>query len=324
MTIYGIAKEAGVSISTVSRVINGGSCSPETKRRVYAVMERHGYQPNAIARGLASNRMMTIAIVMVDIRVGHYAHTAYELERFFHARHYEVLICNTGSDLADIKGDLEGLESRKVDGIFLLGSTFDRVQHDPGICRIIQSIPTVQANGNMHLAGVDTVRVDDAKGIRMVVDYLYGHGRRSIIYAQDVNTSSAEMKVRGYQEAMAVHHLPIHVLACDHSLEGGRDVVEQLTSMRVDYDAMVFGDDIPAVGAIKALKARGVAIPSQVAVTGFNNLKSARFTETELTSVDNKYWQLASESAQCMLARLEHRPVSIPVIEPELVIRQST
>ena len=176
----------------------------------------------------------------------------------------------------------------------------------------------------MHLAGVDTVRVDDAKGIRMVVDYLYGHGRRSIIYAQDVNTSSAEMKVRGYQEAMAVHHLPIHVLACDHSLEGGRDVVEQLTSMRVDYDAMVFGDDIPAIGAIKALKARGVAIPSQVAVTGFNNLKSARFTETELTSVDNKYWQLASESAQCMLARLEHRPVSIPVIEPELVIRQST
>ena len=324
MTIYGIAKEAGVSISTVSRVINGGSCSEETKKRVFAVMEKHGYQPSAIARGLAVNRMMTIAIVMVDIRIGHYAHTAYELERFFHARGYEVIICNTGNELQDIHKDLLALESRNVDGIFLLGSTFDRILQRPEICRILQSIPTVQANGNMHLEGVSTVRVDDAKGIRMMVEYLYGQGRRSIAYAQDVNTSSAEMKVRGYQEAMAEFGLPIHVLQCNHSLEGGFDVVQQLDLMRVDYDAIVFGDDIPAIGAIKALKAQGVSIPAQVAVTGFNNLKSAQYPETELTSVDNDYRKLAIESARCMLCLLEGKPVSIPVIEPSLVIRQST
>ncbi len=323
MTIYGIAKEAGVSISTVSRAINGGSCSAETKNRILRVMERHGFKPNAIARGLASNRMMTIAIVLVDIRVGHYAHTAYELERIFHAKGYEVLLVNTGEDLSDIRSDLEHLESRNVDGIFLLGSTFDRVRTEDAICRILRMIPTVQANGNMRLEGVDTVRVDDAKGIEMMVEYLYQHGRREMVYIQDADTSSAVRKVEGYRKAMQRCQGEICVMKCDHSLRGGRDVVERLMHGGVRYDALVFGDDLPALGAMKELKARGVLIPSQVAITGFNNLESAEMAETELSSVDNKYWLLARESAACMFSLLEHKEHRVPVIQPELVIRQS-
>lgn len=102
MNIYDIAKEAGVSISTVSRVLNKKSnVREDTKQRVEAVLEKHSYRPSAIARGLVSSSMRTVAVLTVDIRVPHYARTAYTIEREFSRRGYEVMLCNTGGELEE-------------------------------------------------------------------------------------------------------------------------------------------------------------------------------------------------------------------------------
>ena len=102
MNIYDIAKEAGVSISTVSRVLNNKSnVKEDTRRKVEAVLEKHDYRPSAIARGLVSSSMRTVAVLTVDIRVPHYARTAYTIEREFSRRGYEVMLCNTGGELEE-------------------------------------------------------------------------------------------------------------------------------------------------------------------------------------------------------------------------------
>ena len=102
MNIYDIAKEAGVSISTVSRVMNHkGNVNAATKKRVEEVLARHDYTPSAIARGMVSKSMRTVAVLTVDIRVPHYARTAYTIEREFSRRGYEVTICNTGGELEE-------------------------------------------------------------------------------------------------------------------------------------------------------------------------------------------------------------------------------
>ena len=102
LNIYDIAKEAGVSISTVSRVLNKKSnVREDTKQRVEAVLEKHSYRPSAIARGLVSSSMRTVAVLTVDIRVPHYARTAYTIEREFSRRGYEVMLCNTGGELEE-------------------------------------------------------------------------------------------------------------------------------------------------------------------------------------------------------------------------------
>mgnify|MGYP000816785709 CR=1 FL=1 len=100
MNIYDIAKEAGVSISTVSRVLNHKDrVNPETKKRVEAILEKYEYTPSAIARGMVSKSMKTVSVLTVDIRVPHYARTAYTIEREFSRRGYEVTLCNTGGEL---------------------------------------------------------------------------------------------------------------------------------------------------------------------------------------------------------------------------------
>ena len=123
MNIYDIAKEAGVSIATVSRVLNNkGTVSAATRARVEAILKQNNYTPSAIARGMVSKSMRTVAVLTVDIRVPHYARTAYTIEREFSRRGYEVILCNTGGDRAETLRYLQAVNQKQVDGIVLVSS----------------------------------------------------------------------------------------------------------------------------------------------------------------------------------------------------------
>jgi len=126
MNIYDIAKEAGVSIATVSRVLNNkGTVSAATRARVEAILKQNNYTPSAIARGMVSKSMRTVAVLTVDIRVPHYARTAYTIEREFSRRGYEVILCNTGGDRAETLRYLQAVNQKQADGIVLAASVFD-------------------------------------------------------------------------------------------------------------------------------------------------------------------------------------------------------
>ena len=162
MNIYDIAKEAGVSIATVSRVLNNkGTVSAATRARVEAILKQNNYTPSAIARGMVSKSMRTVAVLTVDIRVPHYARTAYTIEREFSRRGYEVILCNTGGDRAETLRYLQAVNQKQVDGIVLVGSVFDTICQGAEMEKLLTGVPVVLAKRKARPA-----------------QRLLGHGRR--------------------------------------------------------------------------------------------------------------------------------------------------
>ena len=166
MNIYDIAKEAGVSIATVSRVLNNkGTVSAATRARVEAILKQNNYTPSAIARGMVSKSMRTVAVLTVDIRVPHYARTAYTIEREFSRRGYEVILCNTGGDRAETLRYLQAVNQKQVDGIVLVGSVFDTICQGAEMEKLLSGVPVVLANGKLDLP--NAYSVTDRKSTRL-------------------------------------------------------------------------------------------------------------------------------------------------------------
>ena len=183
MNIYDIAKEAGVSIATVSRVLNNkGTVSAATRARVEAILKQNNYTPSAIARGMVSKSMRTVAVLTVDIRVPHYARTAYTIEREFSRRGYEVILCNTGGDRAETLRYLQVVNQKQVDGIVLVGSVFDTICQGTEMEKLLTGVPVVLANGKLDLPNAYSVTVDDKYGVSLAVEHLVARGRRNIYY----------------------------------------------------------------------------------------------------------------------------------------------
>ncbi|SKA97111.1 transcriptional regulator, LacI family [Gemmiger formicilis] len=306
MNIYDIAKEAGVSIATVSRVLNNkGTVSAATRARVEAILKQNNYTPSAIARGMVSKSMRTVAVLTVDIRVPHYARTAYTIEREFSRRGYEVILCNTGGDRAETLRYLQAVNQKQVDGIVLVGSVFDTICQGAEMEKLLSGVPVVLANGKLDLPNAYSVTVDDKYGVSLAVEHLVARGRKNIYYIKDRDTDSAKSKRDGFLEAMRRNGLEF----ADHVLEAG----ETLAS------GIVCGEDLTAAGALKALLRAGLRVPEQVAVVGFNNSDYAHLCEPVLTSIDNKPEQVALLCVQLLESSIERSEAySSVVLQPEL------
>ena len=329
MNIYDIAKEAGVSISTVSRVLNNkGNVNENTRKNVMEILQKHNYTPSAIARGMVSKSMRTVAVLTVDIRVPHYARTAYTIEREFSRRGYEVTLCNTGGELAETEKYLRTVIEKKVDGLVLVGSVFNTLCRTPEIEALLRTTPLVLANGRLELPNSYSVLVDDQYGVSLAVKHLVERGHKEIYYLKDLNTASADLKCRGFLNGMKQEGLEAtkrHVLETDMSLEGGIRAVEKLLRGKKPFTALVCGEDITAAGAVKALLRVGLRVPEDVAVTGYNNSEYARICEPQLTTIDNKPELVAMLSVQLLTSLIENTAAySSCTIQPELVQGQTT
>lgn len=327
MNIYDIAQQAGVSIATVSRVLNNkDTVSPATRAKVEAVLAKNNYTPSAIARGMVSKSMRTVAVLTVDIRVPHYARTAYTIEREFSRRGYEVILCNTGGDRQATLKYLRAVTEKQVDGMVLVGSVFNSIGRDPEIEALLRTMPVVLANGRLELPNAYSVLVDDAYGVGLAVEHLLGRGKRKLIYVKDMDTASARAKAAGFGQAMKRSAgASGQVVETDESMEGGIRAVEQLLSAGVSFDGVVCGEDLTAVGVVKGLQRSGLRVPEDVAVTGFNNSIYARLCEPELTGVDNKPEQVALFCVQLLESLLNGGDSYQSVtIQPEIVPGAST
>ena len=173
MNIYDIAREAGVSIATVSRVLNHkDTVRADTRAKVEKVLKRCNYAPSAIAQGMVSKSLHTVAVLTVDIRDSHYARTAYTIEREFGRRGYEVILCNTGGDRAETLRTLQAVAQKQVDGLILVGSIFNTICQGAEMENLLRRMPVVLANGTLALPDAYSVMVDDCRGVEMAVEHL--------------------------------------------------------------------------------------------------------------------------------------------------------
>lgn len=310
MTIYDIAAKAGVSASTVSRVINGRSgIGKATRERVEAILKETGFVIDEGARSLVSQKSHMVGILVSDIRNQHHIEGAYMILRRLQEEGYVCLLLNAGESPDQKAECIRILARRKIDALVLVGSAFECPEVEAAIVAHMSSIPVVFQNGSFTLANVHSALAAEDRGTEEAVDHLYEEGRRRIAYVNNADTASNRRKIAGYRRAMARHGLePLIVPSCrEDSGEAGGEATASLLANHPDVDAIIFSIDITAVGACRYILDSGRCIPDDIAVIGTDDSPYARLANPRLTSIDTKLQKLSDICCDMLLGALEGR-----------------
>lgn len=327
MNIYDIAREAGVSISTVSRVINNKSrVSQDTIEKVRRVMEENNYSPSPVARGLVNKSLKTIGIVTADIRGQHYASVAYNILEELNTLGYNCLFCNAGYTEETQERNIRMMVQNCIDGVIFIGSTFQTEFIKDMIMRYISQLPVIMVNSNLDLPNTYSILCDDQKGLEVCVAFLTEHGHKNICYmARKTMTASGERKMKGYIKALEVAKLKPCIIKGEHSIEGGRSMMEVALKQHRDTSAYIFEHDIQAVGGMNVLLTRKIKVPEDVEVITYNDSYLSMAVTPHLTCVNNKLQQIGISAAHVLHKVLEGEEGAKTIIySPILLERDST
>jgi LacI family transcriptional regulator len=326
ITIADVAREAGVSRQTVSRVLNDkDEIRASTRESVMHVIERLGYSPSGIARSLATNKTLTVGLVVPDITNPFFPEIARGVEDIARERGYEMFLCNSVEDPEREENILRALEDKRVDGTIICSS---RLPDERLFPRLRQQRAAVLVNrlAPPELAG--TVRVEDAEGTLQAVNHLLDGGRRVIGFlCGPPNSHSAKERARGFKMALSGgdHSLDETLMRpCPPNPEGGYEAALALLSWRSDVDGLVCYNDLVAVGALRACVELGLRVPDDVVVVGCDDIMVASLLSPALTTLRVPKYELGASAARMLLDRIGGRRAESEVLlQAELVVRES-
>lgn len=327
MKMKDIAELAGVSMATVSRVINQpDKVKAETRLKVEKILKETKFVANGVARGLVVNSMKTIGVLAIDIRNLYFSNVTYSVERSFTELGYNVLLSNTGFELGEKKKYLQIMMEKQVDGLILVGSVFREKSDNEHIIAASTRVPVVLVNSFLSGDHIYSVLCDDSHGIKEAVNYLAGLGHRDICYFNDSRSFSGLAKRDGFVEGMRVHGLDAeNIVEVPAGLSGGREGVFRLIADGRRFSAIITGEDLTAIGCMKALAAAGLNVPDDVAIVGYDNSMFTEICTPTLTSVDSMSEAMAREAVQTLYGVLQGRQVSKKIVlSPTLVVRESS
>lgn len=326
-TITTIAKRAGVSIASVSRVLNGLPTRQDTVSKVMAAAEELGYVRNAVARSLKSSRTHQVAFAMADVGNPAYLAMLREIQPVLKAAGYRLVLHSTGADVADEIGVLHSLGERYVDGLIMVPL---RVTDAHLRMLAAARAPVVVIGSVPEGTPVDNVRADSRTGVRLALDHLHALGRRRIgLVNGPPDTVPGAARGAGYIEALAALGLPYDeelVEIGDFYRADGRRAVAALLDRRPDIDALMCANDLIALGALDVLRAAGRRVPQDVAVVGMDDTDLAAASWPALTSVSLGSAERGRAAAELLLDRLEDGDVAprLVTVPPRLEVRAST
>ncbi|MFC3999353.1 LacI family DNA-binding transcriptional regulator [Nocardiopsis sediminis] len=328
VTIAQVAARAGVSTATVSRALSGNRpVSAEIRRRVDAAARELGYAGNTIASALRRSRTDTVGMVVPSIRNPFFTSLVESVEHALHDQGRQLFLCDSRQDVAVEAGHLRSLAARQVDGIIISpchgsGST-------PAVEATAAAIPLVQLD--RHVAGTNTdwVGVDDGASMRLVLEHLHAAGARSAAFISSTLTnSSTELRLAGFRrhaERLGMGTRDDWILLGEYSVEWGRRAAETLIAGSGLPDAIVCADDLIALGALRACRDHGVAVPADVQVTGYDDIDFAALCEPALTTVSQPRDRIAAEAVRLLDAAAGAGATAAHIaLAPSLVVRQST
>lgn len=333
MNIYDVSAKAGVSIATVSRVLNGNSnVSEKTKKKVLAVMEELGYTPNVFARGLGLNTMKTIGIMCTDSSDIYLANAVYYIEQQLRANDYDSILCCTGNSLDNKIKYLNLLLSKRVDAIILVGSKFlsskPNTDDNDYILKAAKQLPIILLNGFLKGDNIYATLCDDEAAVYSVTDQLIKSGRKNVVYLYTSTSYSGQDKLAGYKKALSDNNIvirPEFSHMCTKSIERAKDYLNELHAAGIPFDAVVTSDDSLAVGAVKYAFENKMRIPDDLSIVGYNNSILANCTQPELTSIDSKVEELCTSAVNTLMKVFDGGDVpQRTVISAELIKRNTT
>jgi LacI family transcriptional regulator len=328
-TLNDVARLAGVSTMTVSRVINdSGYASVETRARVNRAIAELGYMPNALARQLRSKRTKTIALVVTDIANPFFTTLARGVEDAARLKGYAVMFCNTDESVAEEIDYVRVLIQRRVDGVLLVPAT-----DSSGSLELLRKhgLPVVVLDRRLSAGQVDGVRGDSEAGAYLAVRHLIdlGHSHIAVLTGPE-SVSTAQDRVAGYRRALADEGIPVDdelVVFGEFNEASGHEMTERILAARPRPTAIFAGNNFIAFGAIQALREAALAIPDDMSIVVFDDLPQGWVLDPFLTVVSQPAYEIGRQATELMLERLagdapaEPRTVVLPIT---LITRRST
>lgn len=329
VTIRDVAELAGVSITTVSHVINGTRfVSDELSQRVLRAMDRLGYKPNLLARGLRSGQTKTIGLVVPDMSNLFFAEASRAIEDIAFHNRYSLIICNSDDNPEKQKSYFDVLVTKQVDGIIFISTSGS----DDFYERVLSlKIPIVFADREIPEVNVDTVMIDNEYGGYSATQYLIGLGHRRIacITGPSALTPSAG-RVAGYRHAMEEAGLAVQpewIVNGDFRFQSGEAAMQQLLDLDPQPEAVFVSNDMMAFGAIRAARSRGLQLPRDISIVGFDDITLAQASSPALTTVSQPIQEMAEKITELLFLHIQEKPHGAErariVLKPMLVIRDS-
>ncbi|TFE24248.1 LacI family DNA-binding transcriptional regulator [Cohnella luojiensis] len=328
MTIYDVAQKAGVSIATVSKVINrNGRISEKTRERIMQIMAEMGYVPNLVASALSSKRTYMIGLLLPDISNPYFAELARNIEDRAHELGYNVVICNTDNQIDKESDYLTFLQQKSVDGILMATG----LAHPQSLGLILEKkLPIALIARDAPQLAVNSVYVDDFMGGYLAASHLLSLGHRRIgIIVESMELESSRQRLKGYRSALDEFHCPYDeqwVSVSDFSIVSGIEVAGRLLDRKIRPTAIFACNDLLAIGSIQAARSRGISVPEGLSVVGFDNTFLCGMVDPALTTVGQPIRELARNAVDLLHRQLlgEEQPKQRIVLLPELVLRKST
>lgn len=333
MTIYDISEKAGVSIATVSRVLNGSSnVSEKTKKKVLDVINQYEYTPNAFARGLGLNTMKTIGIMCADSSDLYLAKAIYYIEQKLRANGYDSILCCTGYELETKMASMNLLITKKVDGIILVGSNFiyEKVSDNKYIVDAAAQVPVMLLNADLDAPNVYSVVSDDFTSMYEATLQMIRTGVKDIVYFYNSTSYSGKRKLAGYRAAMEEKRLltGANLLQFYHGshedIPAMTEFLCKLHEKGLRFHGIIAADDTLALAAIKYARLQKYRIPEDFSVLGYNNSMLAFCCEPELTSIDNKLETLCQHLIFTLLGVLGGKEMPKKTIFSGEIVKRGT
>ncbi|MDD6222903.1 MAG: LacI family DNA-binding transcriptional regulator [Lachnospiraceae bacterium] len=335
MTNYDIAEKAGVSASTVSRVINGKpGIRDATRQKVLALLEEYHYSPNTAARGLATQSSHFIGILIEDIRVSHHTDAVWTIEQEMMRAGYTCITLSTGTTPEGKAQAIQILQQRAVDGVILIGSMFSLDCVRTSILKYLFNTPVVMINGQIDLLNVYSILIDEERGMEACTAAMLEKGCSHPVLLISTDTPSNRSKLEGFRSAIQKSGRTFDASCVFNTtadsmdpLAGMREADEmcgRILEEKPDTDCIICIDDILAVGVLHGLSRRGKSVPGDISVTGMDNTLYGRVSTPTLTSIDNKIEEAGITAARKLLSVLAGNEEPRTVIIPTELIRRDS
>jgi LacI family transcriptional regulator len=325
VTLQMVAELAGVSSSTVSRILNGSAkVSPAKQKAVDAAIAQLGFMPNPVARGLAGGRTLSIGVVTQSIDSPYYGEGLRGIEAVLGAAGYMPLFASGHWTVADEKKCVDLLLSRRVDGMIVFTGRLP----DETLMEVARRVPTVVTGRKLSAPGLFSLNFANVDGARMATRHLIDLGHRRIVHILGPREhADARERKEGYRRALkeaGIPYDPALVVQGDFSEAGGLKALSQLMESRVDFSAIFAANDQTAYGAALGLYRRNLRVPDDVAVVGFDDLAGSQYSIPPLTTIRQPVYQLGELGALAVLAMLRGETPDGALPPPLLVTREST
>ncbi|MBO8163939.1 MAG: LacI family DNA-binding transcriptional regulator [Brevibacillus sp.] len=327
ITIQQVAKEAGVSVATVSRVLNKHpSVSLKTRLKVESVIQRLQYEPNMLGRNLRISQSRMLLILVPSISNPFYSKIVQGIEDVARKHNYNILLCTTDTDIEREKIYFDLVKHKLADGVISMDPAVDW----DDLIGEGRNYPVIQCCEYSENSQIPYVSIDNRMAAYKAVKHLITLGHRKIaMINSDPRFLYARLRKEGYLKALEEYGIPYREewsIHTDLGFESGQRAMRAFLAQEDKPTAVFCVSDTLAIGALKGIKEEGLRVPQDIAVVGFDNIQFASMMNPTLTTVAQPMYEMGCEAARMLIHKLNHPddPLRSVILDHELIIREST